>query len=93
MSGYSRRVWACPFYRWDEKRRIHCEGGSVLAMPDRESYLAYARQYCGSASGWRGCSIARALERQWERAEEGKHGGSPNGGGEKESNTSPPKGG
>lgn len=41
--GYSHRTWACPFYRWDERCKVHCEGGCV-AFPDREAAAEYARR-------------------------------------------------
>ena len=64
--GYSHRTWACPFYRWDERCKVHCDGGCV-AFPDRKAAAEYARRYCGAVDGWQACSIAQGLRQYYER--------------------------
>lgn len=64
-SGYSSRIWECPFFKWDEKRKVHCEGGKV-ALPGKEQ-TEYIEQYCASEQGWRECPLAKALEKYYER--------------------------
>lgn len=59
-SGYSTRRWECPFFRWDERRCIHCEGGR-MHMQDLESYRRYVRTYCDNSGGWENCTMARSL--------------------------------
>lgn len=63
--GYSNRIWQCPFFRWDEKSKVHCEGG-VVSLPKRE-YTDYIENYCAHITGWRGCPLARALNLYYER--------------------------
>ena len=65
---YSKRLWACPFFRWDEREQIHCEGG-VVSFPDRESCAGYAGKYCGSVQGWKDCTIAKSMADYYERTE------------------------
>lgn len=65
-TGYSSRTWTCPFFQWDERRKVHCEGGGI-AFTDGETFSAYAEKYCGSLEGWKACSIAAALLKQYER--------------------------
>ena len=36
MAGYSHKTWACPFFRWDERLCVRCEGG-CMSFPDRKS--------------------------------------------------------
>jgi len=66
---YSRRTWCCPFYRYDEKNKVHCEGGSVFCVRDKSIFAAHADKYCGNAKGWRLCQIAVALEEFYEKRE------------------------
>lgn len=65
MAGYSNRTWICPFFKWDEKQRVHCEGGTIT-MPDKQAYKAYIDQYCSSC-GWGGCSMSATLMDYYER--------------------------
>ncbi len=67
MGSYSHKAWACPFYRWDEKYKIHCEG-CVLAVRDRKALLAYADRFCASVPGWESCPVAHHLVRRYEGA-------------------------
>ena len=67
MNGYSGRLWQCPYFRWDERQAIHCEAGCV-AFPVRPTYLTYASEYC--CDNWRRCTLARALERQYDEEED-----------------------
>ena len=36
--GYSNKTFACPFFTWDERLAVHCEGGRVT-FPDKEAAL------------------------------------------------------
>lgn len=66
-SGYSGRRYQCPFFKWDERRKIHCEGG-VVALP-RAELGRYADRYCGSLTGWRECPIAMGLSAYYDKKE------------------------
>lgn len=67
-TGYSGRVWACPFFRWDERLRVHCEGGK-MSLTDPRTFESYACRYCCDVDGWDRCSLAKALVEQYERRE------------------------
>lgn len=71
--GYSNRVWTCPFFHWDERRKVHCEGGCV-ALKDARSFDRYARSFCASVNGWERCTVAKALVEQYERRERDEQG-------------------
>lgn len=68
-TGYSSRAWACPFLKWDEKLKVHCEGGCV-AFPDRDAYTEYTGRYCANVPGWQDCSLAASLMRYYERTDD-----------------------
>lgn len=63
------RAWSCPFYTWSERLGVHCEGGR-LRFPDKDAADEYANRYCAENSGWKNCTVARALLRYYERTEE-----------------------
>lgn len=64
--GYSNRRWTCPFYTWDEKQKIHCEGG-CMKFPDQATLRRYADRYCASTTGWRDCTVAAGLLEYYDR--------------------------
>lgn len=59
--GYSNKTFVCPFFSWDERLCIHCEGGRIR-FPDRQTAGEYIDQHCASVDGWRSCTVARMLE-------------------------------
>ena len=67
MAGYSRRTWVCPYFKWDEKTKIHCECG-VLYFCDNEELGQYAREYC-SDFGWDRCTLALRRNRHYGEQE------------------------
>ena len=66
---YTNRYWICPFFHWDEKGAIHCEGGSVVRLPQIHLY-GFAEDYCASF-GYRECSIYQAIEKTYEEEKDG----------------------
>ena len=66
--GYSNKTFACPFFKWDERLCVHCEGGRP-SFPDRTAAQEYINQFCGDVTGWKNCSIARTLLRFYERTD------------------------
>lgn len=66
--GYSSKTFTCPFFRWDERMCVHCEGGQV-SFPDKEAAQEYIDQYCASPDGWQTCSVASSLLRYYERTD------------------------
>ena len=69
MAGYSHKTWSCPFFVWDERFAVHCEGGR-LRFPDREAINEYADRFCAGDMGWKNCTVARNLLLFYERAGE-----------------------
>lgn len=67
-SGYSSRRFQCPFFTWDEKNKVHCEGG-VIALPVPE-LRRYMDTYCAHMPGWKCCPIAKALNDYYDRQPE-----------------------
>lgn len=65
--GYSNKTWVCPFFGWDERLCIHCEGKSSVHFFDRAGVEEYADQHCAALDGWEDCSIAQSLLRHYER--------------------------
>jgi len=63
---YSRRTWICPYFKYDEKRRVHCEAG-VIRMPDEQAMKDLADAYCGNLPGWEKCPLARCMSAFYER--------------------------
>ena len=66
---YWRKIWQCPYFKWDDKLLVVCEGGRV-AFPDKETARRFFDQYCAHMPGWRSCSIAAALAGFYERGGE-----------------------
>ena len=70
MAGYTNRSWVCPFFKWDERLRVHCEGGRQV-FPDGQAARDYAGRYCACMEGWKNCSVADNLLRYYEREARG----------------------
>lgn len=65
-TGYSSKTWACPFFKWDEKQKAHCEGG-VVAFAVPETFDEFTSAYCASVDNWKRCSLAASLVRQYDK--------------------------
>lgn len=63
--GYSGRSFQCPYFKWDEREKVHCEGG-VVNLPIQE-LRRYMDRHCSSAKGWEECPIARSLNEYYDR--------------------------
>ena len=71
---YWHKPWQCPFFVWDEKRCVACEGGCRISFPDRDAAVSYMDGFCASREGgWKECSIAKMLNEFYDR-EEQNHG-------------------
>lgn len=69
-------VYSCPFFRWDEKLGVRCEGGRVR-FPDGETRRLYIKSRCAHVPGWEHCTLAAALMGYYDRMD-----GRPRRGGE-----------
>ena len=61
-----RRLWICPYFKWDGKTEIHCEGG-VISFPDKQSLTEYITKFCCANPEWTECTIADSLSNYYER--------------------------
>ena len=61
-------MWCCPFFKWEEKLTVHCEGAKLRFGTD-SARLDYARRYCANAKCWKDCTLAQNLIRDYERNE------------------------
>lgn len=68
--GYTNKTFACPFFLWDEKLKIHCEGGCRVVFRDRTGAMEYIDLHCGDVKGWEDCSVAKSLLRYYDRLDE-----------------------
>lgn len=66
---HSRRVWRCPYYRFDEKHAVHCEGGSIFRIRDKGIFYKHADMYCSDAKNWEKCQIAECMTKLYEKRE------------------------
>lgn len=70
---YWHKAWTCPFFKWDDKQCVACEGGK-LHFPDKESATEYMDAFCaGKDRAWEWCSIAASLLQYYERKEKSDH--------------------
>lgn len=60
------KVYCCPFWRWEDKNMIRCEGGraNFQSAEHRELFI---NTYCASVRGWENCSIAKVLNEMYEK--------------------------
>lgn len=64
----------CPFIITDyaDKRgdyKLRCERGK-LQFADRDSFNDFVCDYCGSEGGWKTCTMAKSLQKDYEREDE-----------------------
>jgi len=62
----THKTWSCPFFVWDERLAIHCEGGRPR-FPDYEAAETYTRAYCANGLGWKRCTLAQNLLEYYRR--------------------------
>ncbi|MBQ6059425.1 MAG: hypothetical protein IJL39_05160 [Clostridia bacterium] len=72
-TGYSSKTWCCPFFRYDKKREVRCEAGAA-SFATKETFERYTDTYCASVNGWRDCTLAAALVREYDEMEEEDNG-------------------
>lgn len=57
--------WACPYWKWDARMEVNCEGGRI-SFPSAASANEYMRSYCASLTGWKHCTVAKKLTDYYE---------------------------
>ena len=65
----SHKTWSCPFFVWDERLAVHCEGGRPR-FPDYEAADKYTGDYCAGGQGWKDCTLAKNLMAYYQRTED-----------------------
>lgn len=66
---WSRRVWMCPYYRFDDRLKVKCDAGTIK-FPDRYAIVKFADDYCGNLPGWEKCPLAMCMNDYFDRMEE-----------------------
>ncbi len=60
------RDFVCPYYRRARGRRVDCEGGCRVELPDQAAFDRYAAAYCAHLPGWERCTLAQARTRYYD---------------------------
>ena len=68
MGDYWHKPWACPYFKWDTKKNLACEAGS-LAFPSVRIACRYYDQYCANVPGWEKCTMAQAMTEYYEEGD------------------------
>lgn len=63
------KYWTCPFFKWDGKTDVNCEGGRI-SFPSEEAANEYMTAFCANNPGWENCTVAQKLCDYYERTEE-----------------------
>lgn len=45
---YWHKDWKCPFYKYNEQRKVCCEGGCRVQFADKSSAGQYMTRYCAA---------------------------------------------
>lgn len=61
----------CPFFKWDEQKRIGCEGKHILKFNSPLGARLYMKTYCASWN-WKNCPHAAELNKKYEEKNNGK---------------------
>ena len=56
---YWHKDWKCPFYKYNEQRKVCCEGGCRVQFMDKSSAGRYMSRYCASFR-YADCTIAQS---------------------------------
>ena len=62
------REWVCPYWMYERKLMLVCEAGCIK-FPSREAWDDYVDGYCDNPQGWKDCTLAQNLCRDYERKE------------------------
>ncbi len=62
------KTWTCPFFLWDGKKEISCEGGRIC-FHTSHSANDYMNAYCAGGNNWQQCTVAKALLKYYDEEE------------------------
>ena len=63
-------AYQCPFFLRRRTRGFYCEGGELL-FPNETASHDHIISFCANECAWAHCSIAKTLQRYYDRKEEG----------------------
>ena len=63
--GWRNVTWVCPYFHYDEKLLVACEGGTRIKFDDIQTLRQYEDAHCCSMDGYHKCSVAQALEEKY----------------------------
>ena len=66
---YWHKKWRCPFFIWDDREHVACEGKCKISFPDDVAAKEFMEGFCASDPGWEKCAIAENKLRFYERKE------------------------
>ena len=72
MAGYWHMYVICPYFCWDAKEAIGCEGKTTHRFPKGKLCKEYQAKYC--AADWKSCTYAQALNQYYEAEGDNKNG-------------------
>lgn len=62
---YWHKIWVCPYFIWDDRTKIGCEGKITLKFPDKKSLAEYADRFCCSIDNYPNCPVAKMIEEKY----------------------------
>ena len=72
MSGYWHMYVICPYFAWENKTAIGCEGKTVHRFPKGRMCRSYQEKYC--AGNWQECTYAKVMNEYYEQEQGEKDG-------------------
>ena len=71
MEFYVSNKTVCPFYRFESRKSVYCEGfapscGLCVAFADPERMALHKKSYCDSLGDYSACPLYSAINRQYE---------------------------
>ena len=55
----------CPYFKWDEKQRVGCEGKHILKFDSPNEARAFLKRYCAGWK-WGDCPHAAEMNKRYE---------------------------
>lgn len=71
IMDYWHMAYKCPYFKWDEKLRVGCEGKHILRFDTVTQAKKYMKSYC---AGWKydKCQHAARMNQYYEEKLDGK---------------------
>lgn len=62
----------CPYFKWDEKQRVGCEGKHVLKFDSANAAKKFMKSYCAGWK-WGQCPHAEKMNQEYEGRNNGNN--------------------